>query len=147
MRASANQEKLKQVLTVCPLIVVTTWIRLHCLYFIGSHKVRPSEILTIRMTWSYIPTQRARVGGVSSCWRSLTQIFCQAKYSKMSTNKIYLSKIDIYMTSSTSFGALELFWKTCQKCILNYFIWGIWNIGANEREMIFKYLPLQNSLK
>ena len=64
MRASANQEKLKQVLTVCPLTFVTAWIRPLCLYFIGSHKVWPSEILTTRTTCSCIPAQ-ARVRG----WR------------------------------------------------------------------------------
>ena len=64
MRASANQEKLKQVLIVYPSTIVTAWIRLHYLYFMGSHKVWPSEILTTRTTCSCILAQ-ARAHG----WR------------------------------------------------------------------------------
>jgi len=58
--------------------------------------------------------QRSKCGRV--CWWSLTQIFCPPKYIKITTNKIYLSKIGLLSTSFTSFGSLVLFCRNYTKC-------------------------------
>jgi hypothetical protein len=97
----------------------------------GMHSLKEADMLAAKM---------------DLCWQSLTQIFYPPKYIKMTTNKIYLSKIGLLSNKFHEFWCSNLscriFNFSPRKTFSNEYLEGIIvkNSSKQSRRIFYSYI-------